>query len=114
MTAVCFRASYNQCECRNESPECNALLENYLSKARKNTLEYLWYLAIVIVTNTTAAFGVPPPPVNGFLQPHTNTTEGSAALFQCDPGFVPEGEMTAVCGRDGQWTLVSPAAPDPP
>ena len=25
-------------------------------------------------------------------------------VFQCDPGFVPEGEMTAVCGRDGQWT----------
>ena len=25
-------------------------------------------------------------------------------MFQCDSGFVPEGEMTAVCGRDGQWT----------
>ena len=25
-------------------------------------------------------------------------------MFQCDPGFVPEGVMTAVCGRDGQWT----------
>ena len=25
-------------------------------------------------------------------------------VFQCDPGFVPEGEMTAVCGSDGQWT----------
>ena len=37
LTAVCFRVSYNQCECRNESPECNALLENYLSKARKST-----------------------------------------------------------------------------
>ena len=24
-------------------------------------------------------------------------------VFQCDPGFVPEGEMTAVCGSDGQW-----------
>ena len=24
-------------------------------------------------------------------------------VFQCDPGFVPEGVMTAVCGRDGQW-----------
>ena len=49
--------------------------------------------------------GAPPPPVNGsLLQPHTNTTEGSVVVFQCDPGFVPEGEMTAVCGSDGQWT----------
>ena len=48
--------------------------------------------------------GAPPPPVNGYLlQPHTNTTEGSMVVFQCDSGFVPEGVMTAVCGRDGQW-----------
>ena len=53
----------------------------------------------------TADCGAPPPPVKGsLLQPHTNTTEGSVAVFQCDPGFVPEGEMTAVCGSDGQWT----------
>ena len=52
----------------------------------------------------TADCGAPPPPVNGFLQPHTNTTEGSVVVFQCDLGFVPEGEMTAVCGSDGQWT----------
>ena len=25
-------------------------------------------------------------------------------VFQCDPGYVPEGEMTAVCASDGQWT----------
>ena len=54
--------------------------------------------------NPTADCGAPPHPVNGsFLQPHTNTTVGSVVVFQCDPGFVPEGEMTAVCGSDGQW-----------
>ena len=54
--------------------------------------------------NPTADCGTPPPPVNGsFLQHHTNTTEGSVVVFQCDPGFVPEGEMTAVCDSDGQW-----------
>ena len=53
--------------------------------------------------NPTADCGAPSPPVNGFLN-LTNTTEGSAVVFQCDPGFVPEGKMTAVCGRDGQWT----------
>ena len=25
-------------------------------------------------------------------------------VFQCGPEFVPEGEMIAVCGRDGRWT----------
>ena len=58
------------------------------------------------MTNLHAAdCGTPPPPVNGDLvQPHTNTTEGSVVVFQCDPGFVPEGVMTTVCGSDGQWT----------
>ena len=54
--------------------------------------------------NPIADCGAPAPPVNGFLQPHTNTTEGSVVMFQCDPGFVQEGEMTAVCESDGQWT----------
>ena len=54
--------------------------------------------------NSIADCGVPPPPVDGSVQPYTNTTEGSVVVFQCDPGFVPEGEMTTVCGRDGQWT----------
>ena len=58
--------------------------------------------------NPTADCGAPSPPVNGsLLQPYTNTTESSVVVFQCDSGFVPEGEMTAVCGSDGQWT------PDP-
>ena len=53
--------------------------------------------------NPAADCGAPPPPVNGSVQPYTNTTEGSVVVFQCDPGFVPEGEMTAVCESDGQW-----------
>ena len=52
----------------------------------------------------TADCGAPPPPVNGFLQSYTNTTEGSVVVFWCNPGFVPGGEMTAVCGSDSQWT----------
>ena len=48
--------------------------------------------------------GAPLPPVNGSLQLDTNTTEGSVVVFQCNPGLVSEGEMTAVCGMDGQWT----------
>ena len=54
--------------------------------------------------NPTADCGAPPPPINGYVQSHTNTTEDSVVVLQCDPGFVLEGEMTAVCGSDGQWT----------
>ena len=54
--------------------------------------------------NTAADCGAPTPPVNGFQQSYANTTRGSVVVFQCNPGFVPEGVMTAVCGRDGQWT----------
>ena len=55
--------------------------------------------------NPTADCISPSPPINGsLLQPDPNTTEGSVVVFQCDPGFVPDGEMTAACWRDGQWT----------
>ena len=60
-------------------------------------------MAVISILHA-ADCGAPPPPVNGFLQPHTNTTVGSLVVLQCDPGFVPEGVVIAVCGRDGQWT----------
>ena len=59
----------------------------------------------IISSNPTVDCGAPLPPVKGsLLQPHTNTTEGSVVVFQCEPGFVPEGVMTAVCGSESQWT----------
>ena len=60
-------------------------------------------MAVISILHA-ADCGAPPPPVNGFLQPHTNTTVGSVVVLQYGLGFVPEGEMTAVCGRDAQWT----------
>ena len=56
------------------------------------------------IFNTTVDCGAPPPPINGFLQLCMNTTEDSVVLFWCNSGFVPEGVMVSVCGRDGQWT----------
>ena len=59
----------------------------------------------IISSNPTVDCGTPPPPVKGsLLQSHTNTTEGSVVVFQCELGFVPEGVMTAVCGSESQWT----------
>ena len=51
--------------------------------------------------------GVPRPPQNGTIVNYTSTVEGSALLYQCNPGFDPMGEMTAVCAANGSWS------PDP-
>ena len=41
------------------------------------------------------------------VQPFSSTTVGSEIVYQCLPGFLPEGRMTSVCGEDGRWN------PDP-
>ena len=51
--------------------------------------------------------GVPKPPGNGTIVNYTGTVEGSTLLYQCNSGFGPVGEMTAVCAADGRWS------PDP-
>ena len=51
--------------------------------------------------------GVSRPPENGTIVNYTSTVEGSALLYQCNPGFSPVGEMTAVCAANGSWS------PDP-
>ena len=48
--------------------------------------------------------GVPRPPANGTIVNYTSTVEGSTLLYQCNPGFGPVGEMTAVCAANGSWT----------
>ena len=48
--------------------------------------------------------GYPDPPVNGsFGGDITSTVEGSEITYQCNDGLTPEGNMTAVCGEDGEW-----------
>ena len=51
--------------------------------------------------------GVPKSPGNGTIVNYTSTVEGSTLLYQCNPGFGPVGEMTAVCTASGNWS------PDP-
>ena len=58
-------------------------------------------MAVISILHA-ADCGAPPPPVNGFLQPHTNTTVGSVVVLQYGLGFVPEGVVIAVCESDGQ------------
>ena len=49
--------------------------------------------------------GVPRPPGNGTIVNYTSTVEGSALLYQCNPGFAPVGEMTAVLQPMGAGAL---------
>ena len=51
--------------------------------------------------------GVPRPSGNGTIVNYNGTVEGSALFYQCNPGFSPVGEMTAVCATNGSWS------PDP-
>ena len=51
--------------------------------------------------------GVPTPPGNGGIVNYTSTLEGSVVFYQCNSGFGPLGEMSAVCAANGSWS------PDP-
>ena len=46
-------------------------------------------------------------PRNVSIRTYQNTTEGAVIVFGCNPGFVPAGNVTAVCASNGSWT------PDP-
>ena len=48
---------------------------------------------------------VPRPPGNGSIVNYTSAVEGSTLLYQCNPGFCPVSEMTAVCAANGSWSL---------
>ena len=41
------------------------------------------------------------------MEPFSSTIVGSEIHYQCQPGFLPEGRRTLLCGGDGMWN------PDP-
>ena len=41
------------------------------------------------------------------VDPFNSTLVGSEVSYQCQPGLLPEGRRTSVCGGDGRWN------PDP-
>ena len=56
-----------------------------------------------LIPHHVANCGFPRLPGNGTIVNYTSTVEGSALLYQCNPGFGPVGEMTAVCAANGSW-----------
>ena len=57
-----------------------------------------------LILHHVANCGVPEPPENGTIVNYTSAVEESAVLYQCNPGFGPVGEMTAVCAANGSWS----------
>ena len=37
------------------------------------------------------------------VDPFNSTLVGSEVSYQCQPGLLPEGRRTSVCGGDGRW-----------
>ena len=60
-----------------------------------------------LISFLPANCGDPTVPTNGSIGTYQNTSAGTKIVFGCNPGFVPVGDMTAVCASDGSWT------PDP-
>ena len=58
-------------------------------------------LKLMFGLSSSVHCGVPIPPQNGTIVNYTSTVEGSTLLYQCNPGFGPVGEMTAVCSGNG-------------
>ncbi len=42
-------------------------------------------------------------PTNGFVGNYSHTREGATAAYQCNDGFRPSMEMTAVCTNISLW-----------
>ena len=57
-------------------------------------------LTAINIHPCAANCGVPRPPGNGSIVNYTST----ALFYQCDQGFRPVGEMTAVCAANGSWS----------
>lgn len=60
------------------------------------------FLPLVIVLCTVLS-----NPLNGLVEFSTRT-EGSLATYDCNDGFLVEGEETRTCQKDGQWSGVEP------
>ena len=63
----------------------------------------LLWLKNVNISFPPANCSDPIVPINGFIVPYQNTTEGAKIVFGCDSGYFPTENVTAVCGADGRW-----------
>ena len=84
---------------------------NYLCTIVSNTVIYnhdvssseKWIIGSILYTTIPVSCEQPVTPCNGSIETYQNTTEGTEIFFRCNPGFIPAGRRTAVCGADGRW-----------
>ena len=46
----------------------------------------------------------PHPPVNGSIAEFVSAAVGSQILYNCDPGFLPEGLTVSICSPNMSWS----------
>jgi len=64
---------------------------------------YLPINSTFLLHNPIVDCGLPSLFLNGTVT-YQNTTERALAYYRCDSGFTLEGNITAVCGADGNWS----------
>ena len=71
-----------------------------------HSLQISWHIFCNYTTSllSQANCSDPTVPGNSYIETNQNTTEGAEVVFGCNPGFVPAGNMTAVCTLNGSWT----------
>lgn len=77
----------------------------------------LWFIYVIVITVQCM---IPTAPSNGNLGTITSRAEGATVVFECDPGYIPVGEMPTTCMADMTWNpdpssyLCSPLLTSPP
>ena len=66
-------------------------------------------MCIVVTTFSISVVncGTLTDPPNGMVT-LTNTTFGGTATYSCNTGYTLSGDMTRMCGADGNWTGSEP------
>ena len=59
------------------------------------------FIALLPLLSPPVNCGIPVAPTNGSIVTVPSTLGGTEILYRCDTGFVPTGNMTAVCTSDG-------------
>ena len=85
------------------------MTESHVHAVHSLSIHYFfccWILGLGSINrfhNSIADCGPPTLFPNGTVI-YENTTEGSQAYYHCDGGFTLEGNFTAVCAADGNWS----------
>ncbi len=69
-------------------------------------------IVYIIIIHTIFYFEVtcdfPTPPINGSVSDYLDNRIGATVTYQCNDGFIPSVEMTAICSNETVSWLPAP------